>query len=381
MELPITRELYLTFNRMENDRILRNVYTFCEKTKKDNYNQLLSYHLHKVPRKFIFETGKTFSNLHSCGLFSYCALLTNSCSHFRKTEKTVFAWLKGPLKYYGKIMGLKTEKQILQQFEILKAAKLINYRVKEGEYIVFLLEGTVDTFKTYTRKEVIAQYAAIKTHSGYVFVNETNIKELLNNASFYSEADAMVDLWLNTIYNDLNLPISENPIVYLDEDREKEWENVNVTTKELSKRWGCSFGRVNKLLKKMVEADFIDVFILPNIGSVIFNKAYFTYFKKDKTYKRNALAIYKKFQIKTCIIRYVIYLYKNRLNISRKEYLLEFIRFIKLLGFSPYKNKCHNKSAKTLNKRIEYLLSLFDFSCNVRNTLFKRVLGLFFEKA
>ena len=379
MELPITRGIYESLNDIHNDRIMRNIYTFSEKTKKDNYNQLLSYHVHRVTRKFIFEVGNKFSNLHGCGLFAYCSLLANSCSHFKKKYKTVFAWIKGSLKYYYKIFNVKSEKEVFSQLDKLKRAKLINYRIKDNEIIVFLLEGNVDVNKSYTRKEIVAQYAAIKTHSGYFFVNDINIEELRNNSKFYSEADAMVDLWLNTIYNDYNIPISENPVIYLDTNRKVNDENINVTTNQLSKRWGCSYGRVNKLLKKMVDNDLIDIFVLPNVGTIIFNKAYFKYFKSTSTYKKKVISIFKHFYIKSYINRYLIYLYKNKLNISKKKSFLEFVRFIKLVGFSPYKNKNKNKE-KSLIFRINDLLSLFNFKSNISNALFKRVLGLFLKK-
>lgn len=380
MEVPITRGIYESLNDIQNNRIMRNVYTFSEKTKKDNYNQLLSYHVHRVTRKFVFETGKVFSNLHGCGLFTYCALLANCYSHFKKEYKTVFAWVKGPLKYYFKILNLKSKKEVFSQLDKLKESKLINYRIKDNEIIVFLLEGNVEIEKRYTKKQLIAQYAAVKSHSGYFFVNESNLEELKENATFYSEADAMIDLWLNTIYNDYNLPISEMPIVFLDTDRSSLNENINVTTNSLSKRWGCSFGRVNKLLKKMAEKNFIDIFILPNVGTVIFNKAYLSFFKVTSTYKKKPLQIYKHFYKKSYMFKYFIYWYKNKLNVSRNRYFLEFVRLIKSMGFSPYLDKEKKKKGKPFIFRIEDLLSLFNFHANVSNVLFQRILGLFLRK-
>ena len=380
MELPITRTVYDTLNLIKNNNIMRKVYTFQDKTRSVNYKQRLSYHLHKISREFIYNISQDFSNLHGCGLFTYVALLCNACSNFNKKNKTVYAWVKGKEKYFSKILNLKNKKELYRQLDILKELGLINYRIKDEEIIVFILCGTVDVDESVSRKKIIAQYAAIKTHNGYVFVNEVNLIELLQLEAFYSEADIMVDLWLNTIFNDPNIEISKTPLVYLDSNREDLSSNINVTTNQLSKRWNCSYGRVNKILKRARDLDYISFYIIPNIGTVIFNKAYIKYFAKQNKYKEDGLSLYRCFYGTKALIKYIVYIYKAQLNCGfKKTFLLKLIGLFKRVKINPYKFMGGLKRTPFIY-RVFNLLSLFDFKKRCENSHIQRVLSGFLKR-
>lgn len=380
MELPINKEIYNSLNFIKNKNIMHSIYFFKDKTKSTNYKQRLNYHLHKVSRKFVFEIIKNFTNLHGCGLFAYVSLLAHANSNFKKRIKAVYAWVKGNEKYFKKILNVKNKKEVFRQLDVLKDVGLINYRIKDDEIIVFMLEGTVDIDCAPPRKKIIAQYAAIKSHTGYFFVNENNVDDLIKRSDFYSEADILVDLWLNTIFNDKDVDLSTTPIVYLDENRNNPEMNISVTTAQLSRRWGCSYGRVNKLLKKIESQQLIQIYILPNIGTVIFNKAYIDFFATEHCYIEDKYKTYKHFYKKKAFVKYLIQLFKQRLNYnSKKDFLFEFIRFFKHIKINPYK-KIGRKKKSPFIYRILSLLSLFDFESKPRYPLVERVLLGFLKR-
>ena len=65
--------------------------------------------------------------------------------------------------------------------------------------------------------------------------------------------DALLDLWINTIYNDTQVQGSESgPVVYIRNGT----GNPLVGYTELAERWGVSKATVSRYLKKLKEMDF-----------------------------------------------------------------------------------------------------------------------------
>lgn len=83
-----------------------------------------------------------------------------------------------------------------------------------------------------------------------------------------SEMDIVLDLWLSTVYNDEQIEGSEiGPVVYLRDGT----GNPLVSYKELAARWGLSKSTVGRVLKKLVEQDYISLLTFPGRhGSVIY---------------------------------------------------------------------------------------------------------------
>ena len=75
-----------------------------------------------------------------------------------------------------------------------------------------------------------------------------------------SEMDALLDLWLNAIYNDHQVAGSEaGPVVYLRNGT----GSPLVSYAELGKRWGVSKATAGRILSKFARLEYIKTFSFP----------------------------------------------------------------------------------------------------------------------
>lgn len=87
-----------------------------------------------------------------------------------------------------------------------------------------------------------------------------------------SEMDCLLDLWLNTIYNDEQVKGSEiGPVVYMRNGT----GNPLLGYSELAERWGISKATVGRFLKRMENTGYLSLMSFPGThGSVIYLQSY-----------------------------------------------------------------------------------------------------------
>ena len=84
--------------------------------------------------------------------------------------------------------------------------------------------------------------------------------------------DCLLDLWINTIYNDEQVQGSDiGPVVYMRNGT----GNPLISYSELAARWGLSKATVGRMLKRMEKMGYISLVAFPgNRGSVIYLQNY-----------------------------------------------------------------------------------------------------------
>ncbi len=107
--------------------------------------------------------------------------------------------------------------------------------------------------------------------TGFFFMPVTAAAELIGSGHC-SEMDIILDLWISTVYNDVQVQGSEaGPVVYLHSGT----GSPLVTYHELAARWGLSKATVGRLLKKLHRMDYISLLTFPGrTGTVIYLKSY-----------------------------------------------------------------------------------------------------------
>ncbi len=107
--------------------------------------------------------------------------------------------------------------------------------------------------------------------SGFFFLPMSAASRLLSLGKC-SEMDALLDLWLNAIYNDHQVAGSEaGPVVYLRNGT----GSPLVSYAELGKRWGVSKATAGRILGKFARLEYIKTFSFPGrSGTAIYLQNY-----------------------------------------------------------------------------------------------------------
>lgn len=132
----------------------------------------------------------------------------------------------------------------LAALEGLQKKGLISFlALGHGKLVKFKIRG-------WRRHNTILDYnAPCQKDTGFFFFPVSTATELVS-AGHCSEMDAVLDLWLNTVYNDPQVLGSDvGPVVYL--------RNGTgcplVSYAELASRWGISKATAGRYLKRMAE--------------------------------------------------------------------------------------------------------------------------------
>ena len=113
--------------------------------------------------------------------------------------------------------------------------------------------------------------APCQKDTGFFFFPVSTATELVS-AGHCSEMDAVLDLWLNTVYNDPQVLGSDvGPVVYL--------RNGTgcplVSYAELASRWGISKATAGRYLKRMAERGYLQLAAFPGThGTTIYLQNY-----------------------------------------------------------------------------------------------------------
>ncbi|MBQ8731593.1 MAG: MarR family transcriptional regulator [Oscillospiraceae bacterium] len=156
-----------------------------------------------------------------------------------------------------------------QAVDILKELQerhLITYTILgRGKLVKFKING-------WSRHNRVLDYnAPCQKESGFFFLPISTANELAGCGKC-SEMDALLDMWINTVYNDTQVQGSETgPVVYMRDGS----GSPLIGYAELAERWGISKATVARFLKKLRELDFIETLSFPGThGTAIYLRRY-----------------------------------------------------------------------------------------------------------
>lgn len=156
--------------------------------------------------------------------------------------------------------------QALAILDSLQARHLITYTLLgRGKVVKFKI-------KDWRHHNTVLDYnAPCQKDTGFFFMPLSIATELISSEKC-SEMDCLLDLWLNTIYNDEQVKGSEiGPVVYMRNGT----GNPLLGYAELSERWGISKATAGRFLKRMENAGYLSLMSFPGThGSVIYLQSY-----------------------------------------------------------------------------------------------------------
>ena len=157
-------------------------------------------------------------------------------------------------------------KQALIAMEDLQANGLITYKI--------LGHGKVIRFKIinwHKHNTVLDYNAPCYKDTGFFFMPIATASELIGHGRC-SEMDVVLDLWINTIYNDDQVQGSKvGPVVYM---RNGTGSPI-MSYSEMAERWGISKATVGRILKRLASKEYLSLFSYPGKqGSVIYLRSY-----------------------------------------------------------------------------------------------------------
>ena len=147
-----------------------------------------------------------------------------------------------------KLFRKKTMKSTVEVFDRLSAKNLISYIIShKGHYIKFSINNW-SKFNT-----VVEANAPCTKDDGFFFFPYRLVSEFIVSGKG-SEMDIILDLWLNTIYNDSCIPGSDvGPVVYIRNGS----RSPLIGYDELGKRWGISKSTAGRIMRKLEESGYI----------------------------------------------------------------------------------------------------------------------------
>ena len=163
--------------------------------------------------------------------------------------------------------------QALAILRELQDRHLITYTLLgRGRLVKFKIKG----WCKYNR--VLEYNAPCQKDTGFFFLPISVANELVS-AGRCSEMDAMLDLWINTVYNDTQVQGSEvGPVVYMRNGT----GSPLIGYAELAQRWGVSKATAGRYLRKMQELDYLSTMLLGKQSKVKIGYRYRFYFKETQ---------------------------------------------------------------------------------------------------
>lgn len=236
--------------------------------------QVVDYPRCRIYRQFVQLLLKE-SNIRisgTSGLFYYTVLCCYA--NFRTSYKRIdgISYTIRPGEWLCKVSEVsewfrtRFQHQAISILEDLQDRHLITYTLLgRGKLVKFKING-------WSRNNRVLDYnAPCQKESGFFFLPISTANELVGFGRC-SEMDALLDMWINAIYNDKQVQGSENgPVVYIRNGT----GNPLVGYAELAERWGVSKATASRYLKKLRELDFIETISFPGThGTAIYLRQY-----------------------------------------------------------------------------------------------------------
>ena len=236
--------------------------------------QIVDYPRCRIYRQFIQSLSEDRSIRVSggSGLFYFTVLCSyaNFRTSYRRLDGISYTVYPGEwvcrISEVAEWFRVRFHYQALALLDKLQARQLITYTVLgRGKVVKFKI-------KDWRHHNTVLDYnAPCQKDTGFFFMPLSTATELIS-AGKCSEMDCLLDLWLNTIYNDEQVKGSEiGPVVYMRNGT----GNPLLGYSELAERWGISKATVGRFLKKMENAGYLSLMSFPGThGSIIYLQSY-----------------------------------------------------------------------------------------------------------
>ena len=236
--------------------------------------QIVDYPRCRIYRQFIglLMKDKSIRVGGTSGLYHFTVL---SCfANFRTSYKRIdgISYTIYPGEWLCRVSELtewfrtRFQHQALAILRELQDRHLITYTLLgRGRLVKFKIKG----WCKYNR--VLEYNAPCQKDTGFFFLPISVANELVS-AGRCSEMDAMLDMWINTVYNDTQVQGSEvGPVVYMRNGT----GSPLIGYAELAQRWGVSKATAGRYLRKMQELDYLSMVAFPGThGTAIYLKQY-----------------------------------------------------------------------------------------------------------
>lgn len=222
--------------------------------------QIVDYPRCRIYRQFIglLMKDKSIRVGGTSGLYHFTVL---SCfANFRTSYKRIdgISYTIYPGEWLCRVSELtewfrtRFQHQALAILRELQDRHLITYTLLgRGRLVKFKIKG----WCKYNR--VLEYNAPCQKDTGFFFLPISVANELVS-AGRCSEMDAMLDLWINTVYNDTQVQGSEvGPVVYMRNGT----GSPLIGYAELAQRWGVSKATAGRYLRKMQELDYLSILL------------------------------------------------------------------------------------------------------------------------
>ncbi len=208
----------------------------------------------------------------SSGLFYYTVLC--AYANFRNSYKRIdgISYTVYPGEWICRISELKnwfrtrTVKQALGIIKDLQERHMLKYSILgHGKLVKYKIENWAKA------NRVLDYNAPCQKETGFFFLPVSTANELVSGGKC-GEADAVLDLWINTVYNDEQVKGSEvGPIVYIRNGS----GNPLLSFETLAERWGISKATAGRYINKLKALDYImTVSFNGSRGSAVYVKRY-----------------------------------------------------------------------------------------------------------
>ena len=165
------------------------------------------------------------------------------------------SWFRVPFQNKAIAILEELQKQGFISYSLLGRGNIIKFRIKG-----------------WRRHNTVLDYnAPCQKDSGFFFVPIPTATEITSMGRC-SEMDCLLDLWINTIYNDEQVQGSEiGPVVYMRNGT----GNPLISYAELAERWGVSKATAGRFLKRMSGLGYLSLVSFPGSrGSAIYLQNY-----------------------------------------------------------------------------------------------------------
>ncbi len=167
-----------------------------------------------------------------------------------------------PISELSKLFRRKTTKSTIEILEHLSDGNWITYAITcKGHFIKFSINNW-SKFNT-----VVEANAPCTKDDGFFFFPYRLVAEFIDSGKC-SEMDIVLDLWMNTIYNDSCIPGSDvGPVVYFRNGS----RSPLIGYEDLGKRWGVSKSTAGRIMRKLEEGGYIKMVAFPGkYGTAIY---------------------------------------------------------------------------------------------------------------
>lgn len=236
--------------------------------------QVVDYPRCRVYRQFIqaLIEDRSIRVSGSSGLFFYAVLCsyTNFRTSYRRIDGISYTVYPGEwvcrVSEVASWFRTRFQHQALAILDRLQEQHFITYsQLGRGHVVKFKITG-------WTRHNKALDYnAPCQKDTGFFFLPVSTAAELVSLGKC-SEMDILLDLWINTVYNDGQVLGSDvGPVAYF-----RNGTGIPlVGYAELAERWGVSKATAGRILKKLVAMDYISLLTFPGRhGSAIYLRSY-----------------------------------------------------------------------------------------------------------